>query len=450
MSVFSQSFKQISNFFRSPFRLIILGFLVVILLGSCLLMLPFASQAGQWTGFLPALFTATSATCVTGLVVVDTATYWSTFGQIVILILIQIGGLGVVTMTGAFALLSMRKIGLFERNTMQEAMSAPQMGGIVRLLIFILQFACTIELLGTLLLLPRFVADFGWLKGLWYAVFHAVSAFCNAGFDLFGFQARFSSLTNYAADASVILPLSLLVIIGGLGFLTWDDVRSKKWYLHKYKMQSKVIILVTLILLLVPFVYFFCSEFSSASFVKRLLLSWFQAVSPRTAGFNSADLTKLSESGQGLITILMLIGAAPGSTAGGIKVTTIAVLFAALISVWRRQGDINFFKRRIDNNLITQAATILLLYLTLLLLSALSISRIEQLPLHAAIFECTSAIATVGLSLGLTPNLSTLSRLILIVLMFLGRVGGLTIIYATFVRKNVVNSHLPQEHMTVG
>lgn len=442
--------KKMATFCKSPFRLIIFGFMAVILLGALCLMLPQASRNGHATNFMTALFTATSAVCVTGLVVVDTFTQWSDFGHLIILLLIQIGGLGVVTVAGAFALLSMRRIGLFERNTMQEAMSAPQVGGIVKLLIFILKLVFSIELLGALCLAPRFIKDLGFARGIWYAVFHSVSAFCNAGFDLFGFREQYGSVTTYAEDFPVMLTLAFLIIIGGMGFLTWDDIRTNKWKIHKYKMQSKVILTMTAVLIILPFTYFFFVEFSKQAPAARFLASFFQTVTPRTAGFNSVDLSALSETGQGIITVLMLIGAAPGSTAGGIKVTTVAVLLTALISVWRRKEDVHVFKRRIDGSAVIQAAAVLMLYLLLFVGAALTISSVESLPLHATLFECASAIGTVGLSLGLTPGLGNISRLLLILLMFFGRVGGLTIIYATLSKKSVVNSRLPLERITVG
>lgn len=296
---------------RSPFRVIILGFLFVILLGSFLLTLPISSQEGIWTPFLDALFTATSAVCVTGLVVFDTATYWSGFGQVIVILLIQIGGLGVVTVAGAFAILSGRRIGLMQRSTMQEAISAPKVGGIVRLTGFILKMVFAIEFLGALLLFPTFYRDFGLFKGIWYALFHSISAFCNAGFDLMGVNAPFSSLTGYAGNPVVTLVIASLIVVGGIGFLTWDDIRTNHLHFRKYRMQSKVILTVTAALILFPALYFFFFEFSGEPFKERVLLSVFQSVTPRTAGFNTADLTAMSETGQTLMTILMLIGGRP-------------------------------------------------------------------------------------------------------------------------------------------
>ena len=435
---------------KSPFRVIIFGFFLVILMGSFLLMLPISTKGGISTPFLDALFTSTSAVCVTGLVIHDTATYWSNFGQFVIILLIQIGGLGVVTVAGAFAILSGRKIGLMQRSTMQEAIAAPNVGGIVRLTEFILKTALMVELLGAALLFPVFFEEFGLIKGAWYALFHSISAFCNAGFDLMGVKTPFSSLTDYACQPVVCIVIALLIVVGGIGFLTWEDVRTNRLHLRKYRMQSKVILAVTSILILLPTIYFFFFEFADAPIGERTLLSVFQAITPRTAGFNTAGLTAMSETGQLMITILMLIGGSPGSTAGGMKTTTLAVLLASAFAVFRRRENPHFFNRRITNETVTQAATIMMMYLILFLTGALVISRLENLPVLTCLFETASAIGTVGLSLGITPQLGWISHLILIVLMFFGRVGGLTLIFAALSNKQGNVARFPQERITVG
>ena len=428
---------------------IILGFFSMILLGTFLLMLPFSSRAGVATPFSDALFTATSAVCVTGLVVYDTAAYWSVFGQTVIIILIQIGGMGVITVAASFALISGRRISLMQRSTMQEAISAPKVGGIVRLTSFIIRISLLIELLGAAAMAPVFCRDFG-PKGLWMALFHSISAFCNAGFDLMGTSMPFSSLTGYTADPVINVIVMLLVVIGGIGFLTWDDIRAHKLHVHQYRMQSKVILCTTAILLLFPALYFFFFEFSSLAPGERVLASLFQSVTTRTAGFNTADLTALSEPGRYIMIALMLIGGSPGSTAGGMKTTTIAVLFASAISTFSRKEYAHFFGRRIDDGVIKNAATILLMYLSLFFFGGLAISIIEGAPMLDCLFETASAVGTVGLTLGLTSHLGLVSRGILIVLMFFGRVGGLTLIFAALsgTAKNV--SKYPQEKITVG
>ena len=428
---------------------IILGFFSMILLGTFLLMLPFSSRAGVATPFSDALFTATSAVCVTGLVVYDTAAYWSVFGQTVIIILIQIGGMGVITVAASFALISGRRISLMQRSTMQEAISAPKVGGIVRLTSFIIRISLLIELLGAVAMAPVFCRDFG-PKGLWMALFHSISAFCNAGFDLMGTSMPFSSLTGYTADPVINVIVMLLVVIGGIGFLTWDDIRAHKLHVHQYRMQSKVILCTTAILLLFPALYFFFFEFSALAPEERILASLFQSVTTRTAGFNTADLTALSEPGRYIMIALMLIGGSPGSTAGGMKTTTIAVLFASAISTFFRKEYAHFFGRRIDDSVTKNAATILLMYLSLFFFGGLAISIIEGAPMLDCLFETASAVGTVGLTLGLTSHLGLVSRGILIVLMFFGRVGGLTLIFAALsgTAKNV--SKYPQEKITVG
>ena len=435
---------------KSPFRIIIFGFLLVIFMGSFLLMLPISTKTGECTPCLDALFTSTSAGCVTGLVIHDTATYWSNFGQSVIILLIQIGGLGVITVAGAFTILSGRKIGLMQRSTMQEAIAAPNVGGIVRRTGFILKTALAVELCGAVLLFPVFFCEFGLLKGAWYSLFHSISAFCNAGFDLMGVKAPFSSLTDYAGNPVISIVIALLIAIGGIGFLTWEDIRTNGLYFQKYRMQSKVILTVTGALILISTIYFFLFEFTQAPMGERVLLSFFQAVTPRTAGFNTADLTAMSETGQFVIIILMLIGGSPGSTAGGMKTTTLAVLLANTLAVFRRREHPSFFNRRLSNEVVSQASTILIMYLVLFLTAGLVISRVENLPVLTCLFETASAIGTVGLSLGITPQLSSISHLLLIALMFFGRVGGLTLIFAALSHVQGNSARLPQERITVG
>ena len=433
----------------TSFQIIIFGFLGVILLGTFLLMLPVSSRSGHMTPFMDALFTSTSAVCVTGLIVHDTATYWSSFGQFIIIVLIQIGGMGVITVAASFALISGRKISLMQRSTMQEAISAPKVGGIVRLTSFIIKITLLIELLGAVIMAPVFYKDFG-MKGIWMAFFTSISAFCNAGFDLMGVKEHFSSLTYYMAQPVINITIMLLIIIGGIGFLTWDDIRSNGFHVHKYRMQSKVILWTTALLLILPAIYFFFYEFGSLTFKDRIFSSLFQAVTPRTAGINTVDLTSMSETGQSITIALMLIGGSPGSTAGGMKTTTIAVLFATAISTFRRKEYASYFGRRIDDDVIKNAATILLMYITLCFTGALIISMTEGYPMLTCLFESASAVGTVGLTLGITPSLHLLSRIILILLMFFGRVGGLTLIFAALsgTQKNV--SKLPREKITVG
>lgn len=438
----------------SSFQIIIFGFLAVILAGSLVLMLPAAASSGERTSFLDALFTATSAVCVTGLIVHDTSSHWSLFGQAVILALIQIGGMGVVTMAVFLTKVSGRKIGLMQRSTMQEAIAAPQVGGIVKLTEFILKVTVVAETAGAVLLAAVFVREFGLGKGIWYGIFHSVSAFCNAGFDLMGVRTPYASLTFYAAQPAVNFVIMALIIMGGIGFLTWDDVRKNRLRWKQYRMQSKVIFAVTGILILFPSAYFFCFEFSrpvwgEMTVIDRLLRSLFQAVTPRTAGFNTVDLALFSEAGQVIVILLMLIGGSPGSTAGGMKTTTAAVLWFSALAVFQRQEDAGCFGRRIAGETIRSAAAILLMYLVLLCTGGILISRLEELPVLVCFFEAASAIGTVGLSLGLTPMLGSVSRIILILLMFFGRVGGMTLIFAALSGTRRLAKY-PQEKITVG
>ena len=434
----------------SSFQIIILGFAWVILLGSLLLMLPIATITGCVTPFNEALFTATSAVCVTGLIIQDTGSYWSGFGQAVILTLIQIGGLGVITVAASFALLSGRKISLMQRSTMQDAISAPKVGGIVRLTRFILWGTFLIELLGALAMLPVFCCDYGW-RGIWMAVFHSISAFCNAGFDILGTKSNlYPSLTSYASSPSINFTIMLLIVTGGIGFLTWDDIWENKWHFRHYRMQSKVILVTTSLLIALPAAFFFFTDFSALPTERRLLTSLFQSVTPRTAGFNTVALPAMSSASQGLMVLLMLIGGSPGSTAGGIKTTTLAVLLANAAATFRQCENAQLFGRRIDCSTIKTATTILTMYLTLFFGGAVFISTYENLPLVSCLFETASAVGTVGLTLGITPQLHIPSQIVLITLMYLGRVGGLTLIYAALSGEKTINARLPLEKITTG
>lgn len=439
----------------SPARMILIGFALLILVGTGVLMLPISTNSPGGATFLDALFTATSATCVTGLVVHDTALYWTPFGQAVILILIQIGGMGVVTVAIAIAMLSGKKIGLRQRWVMQESIAAPQVGGIVRLTGFVLKMVLLLESIGAILLALRFCPEVGLLRGIWYGVFHSISAFCNAGFDLFGVRSPFSSLTGHTGDPVVNLVVMLLIITGGLGFLTWHDIKTHKWHLHAYRLQSKLILAATMVLLLLPGLFLFFYEFSqpqwaNLSLQERIFAAAFQAVTPRTAGYNTVDLTQMSQPSQLLLVLLMLTGGAPGSTAGGFKVTTLAVLLLTTSAVIRRKSSAQCFGRRIAAEVLPRAVTIFFLYLSLCLLGTLLLCSLEEISLMQALFECASAIGTVGLSLGMTPDLGSVSKVILIFLMYLGRVGGLTLVFAIWTGGAMAPAQLPQEKVTVG
>lgn len=431
-------------------QIIILGFAALILCGALLLMLPIASQSRTVTPFHETLLTATSASCVTGLVVRSTGAHWSLFGQIVILFLIQIGGLGVVTVALCFVRLSGRKISLFQRSAMQDSISAPQVGGIVRMTSLILRGTLFTEGTGMLLLLPSFCRRFG-AKGIWYALFHSISAFCNAGFDLLGTAADpFPSVTAFRTDPLVCITLALLILIGGIGFLTWEDIATHRHRIGRYRLQSKLILTVTAVLIAFPTLFFFFFEFTDGTVGQRLLDAFFQTVTPRTAGFNTVDLAAMQGASRVIMVVLMLIGGASGSTAGGMKVNTVGVLFANLGAIFRRRSEVEAFGRRIDPATVRQAAVIVTMYLTLFIGGGVAISAIEGLPIGSCLYESASAVATVGLTLGITPSLGVASQLILTVQMYLGRVGGLTLIYAALANPDTTPSRLPQEKVSVG
>ena len=434
----------------TTFQIIALGFVLTILAGTLLLMLPASDRQHAGTCFQDCLFTATSAVCVTGLVVQDTVTHWSPFGQAVILFLIQIGGMGVVTAALSLSFLSGRRIGFMQRSVMQEAISAPQVGGIVKLTKFIVLTMLGIEALGAVLLAAAFVPEFGWGKGVWYAVFHSVSAFCNAGFDLMGVHGAFSSITAYSQNVLVNIVLVLLITIGGIGFLVWNDVKEHRFRVKQYRLQSKIALTASAVMILIPFLWIFLSEMDRTPAGERILPSLFQSVTLRTAGFNTMDLNSVSGGGKALMILWMLIGGSPGSTAGGMKTTTGAVLLLTALAIFRRKDHVTCFGRRVGEDAVRNAVAVLIMYFLMFFAGGLMISRVESLPLMSCLFETASALGTVGLSLGITARIGVVSRLVLIALMFMGRVGGLTLIYAAQSVKRSSGCTLPLEKVTVG
>ena len=406
------------------------SFFIAILFGTLLLMLPISSNTHEPTDFLTSIFTSTSAMCVTGLVVVDTATHWSLFGQFVILTLIQIGGLGIILVASMIAIILGQKINLIHRTTLQEALSVQEVGGIVRLTKFIVNGVIIFELTGAFFLFIQFIQEFDFPQALWYSIFHSISAFCNAGFDLMGFRENYSSFTHYQSNILVNVTLMSLITIGGIGFVVWNNVVQHKFNIRKYSLQSKIAILTSLFLIIVPAIYFYFFEYANLHGSSRTLSALFQSVTTRTAGFNTADFSTMSEVGQATSVILMLIGGSPGSTAGGMKTTTIAILIISTFTIFRQENEPHIFNRRIEVQIIKNAITIFMLYISLFLAASFFICKIEDLPLLTVCFEVSSAIGTVGLSHTVTPTLSELSRVIIIFLMFFGRVGGLTFIYA--------------------
>ena len=439
------------QFFRlNYFQKIILGFAALILFGAFLLMLPISSNERVYTPFLNALFTSTSASCVTGLIVYDTAVHWSFFGQVVILILIQIGGLGVVVAVTSIILLSGKRIGYSQRNTLANSISINSQGGIMKMLLFLLKWTGIIELFFASLLATQFIPEFGVKRGLWYSIFHAVSAFCNAGFDLMGIKEPFSSLSDYVGNPLINISIMSLILLGGLGFVTWQDIAKNKGNFHRYRLQSKIILSTTIFLVLLPALFYFFLEFREMPMESRILASLFTAVTPRTAGFNTVDFSKFSDSGIFLQILLMLVGAAPGSTGGGMKMTTMTVLFLTSVAIFRNNSRTEAFGRTIPGEVIRNATTIAFMYISLCVLSGMFISLHEHLPLLTTCFETASAIATVGLTLGITPKLSPVSHMVLIFLMYIGRVGGLCLIYAVFPNINPNKGRLVEENVIVG
>lgn len=442
--------RKPKQFRLSGSQSILLGFLTMIAAGALLLMLPVSTKTGEWTSFTDAFFTATSASCVTGLVVYDTATHWSVFGQIVILTMIQIGGMGVVTMTTILSRLIGKKLSLQARTTLQEAVSAPNLGEILKYTRFICIGTVIFEAAGAVIMAPVFMSEYGVIKGLWISVFTSISAFCNAGFDLNGSHGPFSSMVPYMDNPVIVITLVLLILTGGLGFLTWLDIRKHGLKFSRYSTQSKIIIAMEIVLVFLPMIYLFFGEYDHLPFGQRFLASLFQAVTPRTAGFNTTDYNFFSGTGILLTVILMLIGGAPGSTAGGMKITTVAVLFFTMISVFKHEKSPAVFKRRIKSEAIYGAIAVFMLDVMITLTGAMLISKIEHVAFLKTLFESASAVATVGLSMGITPGLSTLSKVILIFSMYMGRVGGLTLVFAAITRKSTGNRQYPADNIAVG
>lgn len=432
-------FKKIVNFINKmqPTQIMVIGFAIVILVGGILLNLPVSTKSGESIGLLDALFTATSAVCVTGLVMVDTATYWSGFGQLVIIMLIQIGGLGFMTIATLFALIAKKKINLRERLLIQEALNQIDLSGLVKLTRYVLLMTFLIEGIGALLLSTVFIPQFGIGKGIWYSIFHAISAFCNAGFDLMGtVSGPFSSLTYYVNNFTVTITISTLIILGGLGFpVILDVIKHKK--ISKLTIHSKVVLFTTTMLIVVGMVFILLLEYNNPNtlgplgFGGKLLASLFQSVTTRTAGFNTIDLTIMYQSSIFIMIILMFIGASPASTGGGIKTTTLAVLVLTVKSFILGKEDIEIYERRIETSTVRKSLGIFFIGIVVVVFGTLIISVTDsEFTLVEAGFEVVSAFATVGLSIGGSPNLSTLGKVFIMMFMFMGRVGSLTIFMA--------------------
>ena len=430
---------------------IALGFFLIILLGTLLLMLPISSKSGTVTGFVPALFTATSASCVTGLVVVDTGTYWTFFGQAVILVLIQIGGLGFMTIATLFSRLVKHRMSMRERGVMATSISSNSFGRITEITRTIGSGTLIFEAVGAVMLCIRFIPERGFAEGLWFGIFHSVTAFCNAGFDILG---DYASLTAYYDDALVCVTIMLLITIGGIGFLVWDDVKRNGLRWRRYELQTKLVLSTSAILTFGGAVVFFFLERNrmnaDMSFGEQVLVSFFSSVTPRTAGFNSVDTAALSPGSKLLTMILMFIGGSSGSTAGGVKTSTVAVLAVCLASGVLGKRDPEIFGRRISNDDARRAGVMVFMNISLALGGALLISLAQDFELTDLLFEVMSAMGTVGMTTGITRDLSSFSALIITLLMYIGRVGSISFAMALLERRAHSPVRCPEEAVTIG
>lgn len=438
----------------NPTKMIAAGYCIMILIGTFFLWLPISNRGGNFTPFIDALFTATSATCVTGLVLHDTYTYWTTFGQVILLILMQMGGIGFMTFAISAVSLTKKKIGLKDRFVMQESVAAPQVGGIVRLTKFITIGTVFFEGLGAFALSFTLIPRLGVARGIYFSVFHSVSAFCNAGMDLMGAFKPGTSLITLSDNYVFISVIMALIVVGGLGFFVWSDLMENCLDHKRYTLHTKLVLTLTIALIVVGVAGILIFEstgeaFAGKSVSEKFMLSLFQSITPRTAGFNTIDLNVLTDSSQLLIICLMLIGGSPGSTAGGIKTTTFAILILSIITVLKRKKSVECFNRRIDDETLRQVCCIIMMYLILIVTATMIIGAIDHIPMKYAAFETTSAVGTVGLSLGITPMLSGTSRLIVAALMYFGRVGGITVLLA--LTNNIPQvSQLPKGKIAVG
>lgn len=438
----------------SHIQIIALGYFSIVVLGTLLLMLPIATRSGSPAPFDTAIFTSVSASCVTGLILENTVTYWSIFGQLVILGLIQLGGLGYMTIATVFYRLVIKKHGLREKVIMAESINTTRINNFSSLIKKIFLGTVIIELIGAVLLSIRFIGVFGIAKGIYYGFFHSISAFCNAGFDLLGNPTPFNSLTAFNNDPFVILVISGLIILGGLGFLVWDDLTIKRFRFKKLNLHSKIVLTTSAALLIISTLLFFVLEynnlFKEMPLGTKLLNSFFSAVTPRTAGFNTVDIASLSESSKLLTVILMFIGGSSGSTAGGIKTTSFFVFLAFSLASIRGKDSITSFQKSISKEFLNKALLITTINLTLALSGAFIICAVEPITLSNAFIETFSAMSTVGLTASITPTLNLISQIVLMLLMFCGRVGSVSFAIALFERRHKAPISYPNESITIG
>ena len=435
-------------------QIIVAGYLCIVLLGTLLLSLPFASADGQRAPFLTALFTAVSSSCVTGLVLRDTATGWSAFGHIVILLLIQVGGLGFMTVATFLYHAFQKRMGLRSRELMVESINTTHVGGIMHLAWKIVVLTAAFELAGALLLLTRFAPRFGLNRGLWYALFHSVSAFCNAGFDLMGVLSPGCSLTPFYDDPVVNITLMLLIQVGGLGFLVWEDLFRCRWRVKRWRLHTKLVMSVSAILTFGGALLFFFFEAGATgeglTFGGRVWTALFASVTARTAGFNTVDVGSMAGASKLLTIFLMVIGGSPGSTAGGVKTTSLAVIVLFAYASFRGREKPTVFGRSISVDTFRKSCGVLFFNINLALIAAILLCAWQPLDPVAAVFETVSAIGTVGMTAGITQSLCPFSAYIIALLMFLGRVGSVSFAVALLAKRSAPPVEYPVEEITVG
>ena len=435
-------------------RKIAIGFFIIIIVGTFLLTLPISGRSGGWTNPVDALFTATSATCVTGLAVFDTYQYWSVFGQIVIITLIQIGGLGFITFGVGFSIFLKQRIGLARRNLIQESVSALKLAGVVKLVRKIIIGTAIFEGIGAVVLAIRFIPKMGFAVGIYNAVFHSISAFCNAGFDLMGRYEEYSSLTAYSGDIVINITIMLLIIIGGLGFIVWDDIWHNRLKFRKYSLHSKIVIISTTVLVFGSAILFGIFEHNNTMAgmnpVETVLASLFASVTTRTAGFNTIDLGAMTQSSKLLTDVLMFIGGSPGSTAGGIKTTSIVVMICYIGANLNGIQGVNILGRRISEEDVKKASVVMGINMGIAVVALIAITAVQPFNMDDLLLEVFSAIGTVGLSTGLTRQLTTFSKLVIIFLMYCGRIGSTTFATSFIGNKRRAPVQYPVEHINVG
>lgn len=430
----------------TPTKIIFYGFCIIIIIGTGLLSLPISLKDNQEISLMTSFFTATSATCVTGLIRVDTYSHFSWFGQFVIIVLIQIGGIGFMSFCIYVLALTKKKIGIISRSIMKNSISSPSVGGIVKTTKFIIVTTFIIEALGAFFLSFVFCPKLGLIKGLWFSLFHSISAFCNAGFDLMGSIEPYSSLSSFTNNWYLNFIIMILIVVGGLGFIVWKDILDNQGCFKKLRLQSKLVLTTSVALILggALLIYLFQQGNTTP------LASLFQSVTARTAGFNTIDLSKIRETTQLIIIILMFIGGSSGSTAGGIKTTTFIILLVNIISMFKQKKGVEIFKRRISSEIIKMASCVLMIYLVMTLSVSLIICQIENISYTSVLFESVSAIATVGLTLGITTQLSIISQCLLALLMLIGRVGSITFLLAFASNKTTPLAKAPTEKIQIG